>query len=51
MVASHPFRTVQKPWFLRIPLEKFQQTMVSAMVSKWCEMDFVHPQVVKRTGK
>ena len=30
---------VQKPWYLMIPLEI--PRMVSTLVSKWCEMDFV----------
>ena len=50
----NPFRTtVQKPWLLMIPQRKYQPTMVSTMVSKWCEMDFVHPSmavVVKTNG-
>ena len=29
---------------------KYQQTMVSTMVSKWCAMDFVHPQYAPKRG-
>ena len=44
-----PFRTVQKPYD-SIPKRKYQQAIVSAMVSKWCEMDFVQYQSKKITS-
>ena len=31
-------------WNDEIPLVKYQQTVVSTMVLKWCKLDFVHPQ-------
>ena len=45
MILGVPWvTTVQKPWNESIPQRKYQRTMVSTMASKWCEMDFVHPQ-------
>ena len=35
----NPLAPPKQPWFLRIPC-KYQQAMVSTMLSKWCEMDF-----------
>ena len=34
----------KKPWKDDSP-RKYKQVLVSTMDSKWCEMDFVHPQL------
>ena len=46
--GRNPFAPPKKPWHDDSPLKTHKQRfqLVSTMFSKWCEMDFVHPQYV-----
>ena len=44
------FAPPKKPWNDSIPQRKYQQPMVSTMVSRWCDMDSVHPQGSQKTN-